>query len=170
MADGYLLCLSNPSMPNILKVFASENTPEEVLNEANDFDKWRPPTPYKLELAKKVNEPSRKEMTIYSFIEKHRVENCFHVSLDDVKRLFDTVDGISIYTFDLLGEREISRLEISQVDGRVLTEYVPPISEEDEIKSSAMVKKLADGRLDITYNCILPEEQAILLVFSKTNP
>ncbi len=52
--SGYIYCFSNPSMPGILKVGMTERTPEIRLFEANCPDTWRPPTPYKIVVAKKV--------------------------------------------------------------------------------------------------------------------
>jgi len=57
-ADGYVYCFANPSMPGILKVGATERTPEDRLREANAADTWRPPTPYRIEFAKKVADPT----------------------------------------------------------------------------------------------------------------
>ena len=62
MTDGYIYCFSNPSMPGILKVGMTERIPEARLSEANASDTWRPPTPYKIEFAKKVSNPSQKEI------------------------------------------------------------------------------------------------------------
>jgi hypothetical protein len=61
MTDGYIYCFSNPSMPAILKVGMTERTPIIRLGEANASDTWRPPTPYKIEFAKKVSDASGKE-------------------------------------------------------------------------------------------------------------
>jgi hypothetical protein len=54
MSSGYLYCFSNKSMPNILKIGITERNLKLRLNEANASDTWRPPTPYKLEFAKKL--------------------------------------------------------------------------------------------------------------------
>jgi hypothetical protein len=48
-------------MPDILKIGMTERTPEARLSEANTSDTWRPPTPYKIEFAKKISNASQKE-------------------------------------------------------------------------------------------------------------
>ena len=60
MNEGYIYCFSNKSMPGILKVGMTERTPDVRLNESNNSDTWRPPTPYKIEFAKKVSNPKQK--------------------------------------------------------------------------------------------------------------
>ena len=98
MTDGYLYCFSNESMPGILKVGMTERTPEIRLNEANSSDTWRPPTPYKVEFAKKVLNPKQKETTLHSLLSQYteRINpkrEFFRVSSEEVKTFFDLIDG-----------------------------------------------------------------------------
>lgn len=98
MTDGYLYCLSNQSMPGILKVGMTERTPEIRLNEANSSDTWRPPTPYKIEFAKKVYNPKQKETTLHTLLSQYteRINpkrEFFRVSKEEVNTFFDLIDG-----------------------------------------------------------------------------
>ena len=98
MTDGYIYCFSNPSMPGILKVGMTERTPEARLSEANASDTWRPPTPYKIEFAKKVSNPSQKEKTLHTLLEQytdriHLRREFFRVSQEEVRKFFDLMDG-----------------------------------------------------------------------------
>ena len=98
MTDGYLYCFSNPSMLGILKVGMTERTPVIRLNEANSSDTWRPPTPYKLEFAKKVLNPKQKETTLHNLLSQYteRINpkrEFFRVSTEEVKAFFDLIDG-----------------------------------------------------------------------------
>lgn len=98
MTYGYLYCFSNQSMPGILKVGMTERTPEIRLNEANSSDTWRPPSPYKIELAKKVLNPKQKETTLHNLLSQYteRINpkrEFFRVSLEEVKTFFDLIDG-----------------------------------------------------------------------------
>ena len=98
MADGYLYCFSNQSMPGILKVGMTERTPEIRLNEANSSDTWRPPTPYKIEFAKRVINPKQKETTIHILLSQYteRINpkrEFFRVSSEEVNTFFDLIDG-----------------------------------------------------------------------------
>ena len=98
MTDGYLYCFSNESMPGLLKVGMTERTPEIRLNEANSSDTWRPPTPYKIEFAKKVLNPKDKETILHKLLSQYteRINpkrEFFRISPEEVKTFFDLIDG-----------------------------------------------------------------------------
>jgi len=98
MSYGYLYCFSNESMPGIVKVGMTKQTPEITLNEANSFVTWRPPTTYKLEFAKKVLNPKKKETALHSLLSLYaeRINperEFFRVSTEKVKEFFDLIDG-----------------------------------------------------------------------------
>ncbi len=98
MNDGYIYCFSNSSMPGIFKIGMTERTPNIRLNEANTSDTWRPPTPYKIEIAKKVINPKQKEITIHALLTQYteRINprrEFFKISLEEVKTFFDLMDG-----------------------------------------------------------------------------
>ena len=110
MTDGYLYCFSNPSMPGILKVGMTERTRKIRLNEANSSDTWRPPTPYKLEFAKKVLNPKKKETILHNLLSQYteRINpkrEFFRVSTEEVKAFFDLIDG-DLWVKDLEKEEE----------------------------------------------------------------
>jgi len=94
---GYLYCLSNPSMPGILKVGMTSRTPPERLKEANSSDTFRPPTPYLLEFAKHVFQV--KEKILHEILDKytervHPRREFFRSSLEEIKLFFKLIDGI----------------------------------------------------------------------------
>lgn len=98
MTDGYIYCFSNQSMPGILKVGMTERTPEARLSEANTSDTWRPPTPYKIEFAKKVSNPFQKEKILHTLLEQYteRINirrEFFRVSPEEVCKFFELMDG-----------------------------------------------------------------------------
>jgi hypothetical protein len=85
-------------MPGILKVGMTERTPEIRLGEANASDTWRPPTPYKVEFAKKVSYASSKEKTLHILLEQytdriHPRREFFRVSSEEVLKFFELMDG-----------------------------------------------------------------------------
>jgi hypothetical protein len=95
---GYIYCFSNPSMPGIVKIGMTERIPEDRLSEANASDTWRPPTPYKIEFAKKVLDASRKEKILHTLLEEYtdRINSrreFFRVSPEKVRNFFDLMDG-----------------------------------------------------------------------------
>ena len=98
MNEGYIYCFSNKSMLGILKVGMTERTPDVRLNEANNSDNWRPPTPYKIEFAKKVSNPKQKEITLHTLLSQYteRINprrEFFRVSPEEVKEFFNLMDG-----------------------------------------------------------------------------
>lgn len=95
MTDGYLYCFSNKSMVGILKIGMSERQPDETIEEFNSApDTWKLPTPYEIEFAKKVCNPKQKENTIHAHLLNKKINhNFFNVCVDDVKLLFDLMDG-----------------------------------------------------------------------------
>lgn len=98
MSSGYIYCFSNESMPGIFKIGMTERTPEERLKEANATDTWRPPTPYKIEIAKKVINPMEKEKAIHNILEKYKDRinpnrEFFRSSIDIIKMFFNIMDG-----------------------------------------------------------------------------
>jgi hypothetical protein len=85
-------------MPGILKVGATERTPKARLSEANASDTWRPPTPYKIDFAKKVSDASVKEKILHDLLERYteRINlrrEFFRVSSEEVRKFFDLIDG-----------------------------------------------------------------------------
>ena len=85
-------------MPSILKVGMTERTPEVRLSEANASDTWRPPTPYKIEFAKKVSNSAQKEKTLHTLLEQytdriHPNREFFRVSPEEIRVFFDLMDG-----------------------------------------------------------------------------
>ena len=98
MSDGYIYCFSNQSMPNLVKIGITERNPKDRLFEANRSDTWRPPTPYKIEFAKKVSNPKLKELALHTILSKftkriYPKREFFESSIDDIKCFFDLIDG-----------------------------------------------------------------------------
>ena len=64
----------------------------------NNSDTWRPPTLYKIEFAKKVLHIKKKETTLHILLSQYtnRINpkrEFFRVSTEEVKTLFDLIDG-----------------------------------------------------------------------------
>jgi hypothetical protein len=121
--SGYVYVFSNESMPGILKVGMTERTPDERLKEANVSDTWRPPTPYKLEFAKKVNDVKNKEKTLHILLEQyinriHPRREFFRVSQEEVRKFFDLMDG-EMWTETSVEEEEKDEEDIFSESSRV---------------------------------------------------
>lgn len=98
MTDGYVYCFSNVSMPGILKVGMTMRTPDLRLCEANSSSTWKPPTPYKIEFAKKVSNPKQTEINLHNILSKytkriHPKREFFQASIEDIKQFFDLIDN-----------------------------------------------------------------------------
>jgi len=94
---GYIYCISNASMPDILNIGITWMTPEQKMEDINGLSRlWRPPTPYKCEFAKRVLEAEQKRNAIYKVLSASRInppQRFFSVSIEEVKTLFDLMDG-----------------------------------------------------------------------------
>jgi hypothetical protein len=95
---GYIYCMSNASMPGILKIGMTNRTPEDRLKDANRHDTFKPPTPYQLVFAKEVWNPKKKEGIIHTLLARYtdRINpqrEFFRVSSDEVYQFFQLVDG-----------------------------------------------------------------------------
>jgi hypothetical protein len=96
--SGYIYCFSNKSMPGLLKVGMTERIPKIRLNEANNSDTWKPPTPYEIVVAKKVSNPKQKEATLHKLLSQYteRINprrEFFRVSPEEINTFFDLIDG-----------------------------------------------------------------------------
>ena len=94
---GYIYCVSNVSMPNILNIGITWMMPELRLKEINELPGlWKPPTPYKCEFAKSVHNAGRKKEVIYKLLSQFRINpnyKFFRVSMEEVRTIFDLMDG-----------------------------------------------------------------------------
>uniref|UniRef100_A0A6C0CCQ0 Bacteriophage T5 Orf172 DNA-binding domain-containing protein n=1 Tax=viral metagenome TaxID=1070528 RepID=A0A6C0CCQ0_9ZZZZ len=94
---GYIYCISNASMPDILNIGITWMTPEQRMEDINGLPRlWRPPTPYKCEFAKRVLDAEHKRNSIYKVLSQSRItlaQRFFSVSIEEVRTLFDLMDG-----------------------------------------------------------------------------
>lgn len=94
---GYIYCISNVSMPNIVNIGITWMTPEQKIADINGLPiLWRPPTPYKCEFAKRVLEAEHKKNAIYKVLSQSRItpkQMFFNIPIEDVRTLFDLMDG-----------------------------------------------------------------------------
>ncbi len=92
--NGYLYCISNESMPGILKIGMTY----DILEMEDTYDNPDLPTPYKMEFAKKVLDPIHKELDLHTLLSQNteRINPnraFFRISLEDVKKYFNLIDG-----------------------------------------------------------------------------
>ena len=98
MMSGYIYCVSNVSMPSMLNIGITTTAPEVRLDDINGlYGKWRPPTPYKCEFAKRVCNIDKKITAIHRLLAKYRIHperEFFRVSLEEARAIFDLLDDV----------------------------------------------------------------------------
>lgn len=98
MMLGYIYCVSNVSMPSMLNIGITTTAPEVRLDDINGlYGKWRPPTPYKCEFAKRVCNIDKKITAIHRLLAKYRIHperEFFQVSLEEARYIFDLLDDV----------------------------------------------------------------------------
>lgn len=98
---GYVYCISNVSMPGILKIGMTKRNPLIRLKEANYSDTWRPPTPYNIEFYINVYNPKYIENEIHRILQEenrkiHKKREFFHLNIIEAKHIFNMYN-IPIY-------------------------------------------------------------------------
>ena len=114
MTQGYLYCLSNPSIPNLLKIGMTTRTPEE---RAKELFTTGVATPFNVEFSREVNNPVGKEKDIHKILDNYRVPSreFFDISVDEAKRVIDTYLSENLPVFlsvaDVLRSEDVSSLD-----------------------------------------------------------
>jgi len=93
---GWVYALSNESMPGLIKIGFTSRPPLERLEEANAPNTFGPPTPYRIECAKRVRNANQREKMIHRILSRDRVNmsrEFFRVSLEVVRDVFALMGG-----------------------------------------------------------------------------
>ena len=99
VTEGYVYCMSNDSMPGLLKIGMTTDSPET--RAATLSSSTGVPTPFKVEISKRVAQPYEKEQAMHELLgalgfrvnEKREFFNC---SLKIVDYLFALIDGTDV--------------------------------------------------------------------------
>lgn len=94
LLNGWIYCLSNPSIPNLYKIGMTKKTPE---SRAKELYKTGLPEPFVIEFAKNVNEPMEKEKSIHKLLKNERHNSSrefFSSDLSKIKNIFSLCDGV----------------------------------------------------------------------------
>jgi hypothetical protein len=151
MPAGYIYCFSNASMPDIFKIGITHECPLKLLKEANSNDKWRPPTPYKIELVKYV-EAAEKKFIVFNSKEIIKNSGFFKLSLEEIRCYFDNFKG-DWYSYE---------------DDEILPIIYPLLDEEWRVFKSHRKYSVSNmGRVCLTgkNKLIEPEEDGRILTF-----
>ena len=97
MTEGYIYCLSNEAMPGLVKVggtWSPERTPDI---RAKELYTTGVPLPFKIEFAKLVSEPKKKETSLHLLLEQYTTRmpgrEFFRTSPEEVMKFFDLMEG-----------------------------------------------------------------------------
>ena len=117
-SSGWLYCLSNSSMPGLLKIGQTKNEPKV---RAEQLQTTGVPLPFKIEFAKYVKDYVKKEKILINLLEKYyeRINpkrEFFKISKDEVYTFFELLDG-EYYKFN---EETI----IDDIDGTINNKLV----------------------------------------------
>ena len=119
--SGYIYCVSNVSMPSMLNIGITTTAPEVRLDDINGLSgKWRPPTPYKCEFAKRVCNIDKKITAIHRLLAKYRIHperEFFRVSHEEARAIFDLLDDEDD---DAYADIENKKTEIKGFEERML--------------------------------------------------
>ena len=92
---GWIYCLSNISMPGLVKIGITNSSPKE---RAVKLHTTGVPTPFKIEIAKRVDDYINKEKFLHKILEKYSLRispkrEFFKISVDEVKHFFKLMEG-----------------------------------------------------------------------------
>ena len=94
---GYLCCVSNESMPGILKIYMiNDITKLNEVMKVDSSDNLELPTPYKIELLRLVSDPIEKELSLHKLLSQYTerinpMRNFFRISVEEVKSFFEVI-------------------------------------------------------------------------------
>jgi len=95
---GYIYCFSNLSIPDIFIIGSTIQDVETRLCQANTSDNLRLPTPYVIDIAKKVSNAIIKGKTLHTLLERFTnrtdlVGEFYRITREEVHSFFDLMDG-----------------------------------------------------------------------------
>ena len=160
MSKGYIYCFINESMPFHVKIGMTLRTPVDRLAEANKSYTWKPPTPFKIAFAKKVNDPEKKEKSIHKILEMfdkrtNDKQEFFHISMDIAYKFFELLDGewwtnVKVEQTDITENKQIEQKDVSenkQVEQIAITDTTAiTAAAKNHTKRKHTTKCLKDGQ------------------------
>jgi hypothetical protein len=95
MEEGWIYCMSNPSMPDLVKVGQTQHDPRQ---RAMQLYTTGVPTEFHVEFAKKVKGYIEREKQLHALLEKHFARpnssrEFFRCKSEDVFEFFELIEG-----------------------------------------------------------------------------
>lgn len=131
---GYIYCLSNQSLPGMVKIGMTTSSPHQ---RAKQLSNTSVPTPFKVEFAKYVHFPFEKEQTLHCILQTmnkriHKNREHFRLTVQETLPYFELIDGSwdpapapALHTIPTVSTVST----VSQSRDRIITiyeEYKPP--------------------------------------------
>jgi hypothetical protein len=171
MSKGYVYCLSSESMNKIVKVGMTERTPDVRAKELSASSGV--PTPFKVEFAKLVSDPKKKEITLHKLLSQYTLQinpkrEFFRVSPEEVMTLFDLMEGTMWEDKTLLKDDDVEEEEeeveeevevevngaliSNSKKGRDISKY---FTNRQQIRHTIGINKTWIGNYDSSHNVIV---------------
>ena len=146
MSAGYVYCITNPSIPDLVKIGMTTRTVEERLEEANSNSTWSP-FPYRVEFAKWVLRAEEREHTLHRIFHSERVNpkrEWFRVPVETVRLHFELMDGPwwTVLPEDTHAAKSMSRELVTQF----LNETVYPAEGDETVDWMDAVKAFQEWK------------------------
>jgi len=142
---GWVYALSNESMPGLIKIGFTSRSPSERLEEANAPNTFGPPTPYRIEFAKKVRNANQREKMIHRILSRDRVNmsrEFFRVRLEVVRDVFDLMEGEEWNPEETEAEFDVYIPTGADTVAEFLNKHIFPPSEDTAKTETVTLKKL----------------------------
>ena len=175
MAEGWVYCISNPSMPGLLKIGMTLRTPQERLKEANSSDTWRPPTIFIIEFAKKVRDPLQKERTIHKLLEQYdqRVNpkrEFFEVNTATARLCFELMDGEWLAEEPGQAQSSVHAKQVKPVSSRVPKPAKKSFKDLPTVIRALPIRGLAEAEAECLLSIALDTHRIQLQINGITYP
>jgi hypothetical protein len=97
MTEGYIYCLTNETMPGLVKIGEIHTEGRTPDDRARELYTTGIGMPFNIEFAKKVKNPAKAESRIHAFLSDKRLSSSrefFKTTAEFVRKLFDLIDGV----------------------------------------------------------------------------
>lgn len=161
-------------MPGLLKIGYTERILSERLQEANLPNTWGPPTPFVVELGKRVTNPNAKEQIIHKLLTPYRVNprrEFFRIDLEQVKLLFALADGTEWNVDDEETAPEDTRVLGDDVITQFLNKHIYPSVGDSSITWGIIAARFQTWKREtgITAGNALKLREVLIETYGKPN-
>lgn len=166
MTEGYIYCLSNPSMPGLLKIGATIRTPED---RAKELYTTGVAYPFQIEFSRYVSYVFETEKQIHKILETYRIPSreFFKISVENALKVIDThlLERIPVF---LCVDDILHSEDIGIVDKKRMRSCLTKIIDYHKLKDKLTEKIWEDNKKFIENTTITWKDDKTLVY--KVNP